>query len=162
ARMPSGESTSNRKTGAGGMGLALVLVDQTPLRDRVAEECSAAMARLDRVRSGWHHFERKDKPAFARWRAREFGALLSTAREVEERIRDAQTLVHEVEVEMRRIFQDAPSAYQRVMYRRAHPNEAVEEEAEFSRGRRGGGRKVSDFEKEALFQEWVKSALGTN
>ena len=87
--------------------------------------------------------------------AREFGALLSTAREVEERIRDAQTLVHEVEVEMRRIFQDAPSAYQRVMYRRAHPNEAVEEEVEFSRGRRGGGRKVSDFEKEALFQEWV-------
>ncbi len=81
------------------------------------------MARLDRARAGWHHFERKDKPAFARWRAREFGVLLSTAREVETRIRDAQTLVHEVEMEMRRIFQDAHSAYQRVMFRRAHPAE---------------------------------------
>ncbi len=141
---------------------AIVLLDQEPLRETVAMECTSAMARLDHARAGWHHFERKDKPAFARWRAREFGALLSTAREVEERIRDAQTLVHEVEVEMRRIFQDAPGAYERVMFRRAHPNEVVEEEAEFSQGRRGAGRKVSDFEKEALFQEWVKSALGTN
>src|SRR5204863_8246465 len=128
ARMPSGESTSNRKTGAGGMGLALVLVDQTPLRDRVAEECSAAMARLDRARAGWHHFERKDKPAFARWRAREFGALLSTAREVEDQIRAAQTLVHEVEMEMRRVFQDPHSAYQQVMVRRESPAVAAEEE----------------------------------
>jgi hypothetical protein len=117
------------------------------------------MARLNRARSGWHHFERKDKPAFARWRAREFGALLSTAREVEEQIRDAQRLIHEVEMEMRRIFQDAHTAYQRVMFRRAHPEEG---EAESSRAREGSGRKVSDFEKEALFQEWVKSALGTN
>ena len=62
------------------------------------------MARLDRARADWFHFERKDKPAFARWRAREFGALLSTAREVEDGIRDAQALIHEVEMEMRRRF----------------------------------------------------------
>ena len=143
-------------------GGAIVLLEQEPLRETVAAECTSVMARLDQARAGWHRFERKDKPAFARWRAREFGALLSTAREVEGRIRDSQTLVHEVEVEMRRIFQDAPSAYQRVMFRRAHPNEAVAEEVEFSRGSGGAGRRVSDFEKEALFQEWVKSALGTN
>ena len=83
-----------------------MLVDQEPLRERVAAECSEAMARLERARVGWHHFERKDKPAFARWRAREFGVLLSTAREVETQIRDCQTLVHEVEMEMRRGFQD--------------------------------------------------------
>src|SRR5580765_6530694 len=83
----------------------IVLVDQEPLRERMAAECSEAMARLERVREGWHHFERKDKPAFARWRAREFGALLSTAREVEDKIRDAQNLIHEVEIEMRRHIQ---------------------------------------------------------
>ncbi len=65
------------------------------------------MARLERARIGWHRFERKDKPAFIRWRAREFGALLSRAREVEVQIRDSQALVHEVEMEMRRGFQDA-------------------------------------------------------
>jgi hypothetical protein len=140
----------------------IVLLDQKPLRATVAADCTRAMARLDRARAGWHRFERKDKPAFARWRAREFGLLLSMAREVEGRIRDAQTIVHEVEVEMRRIFQDARSAYRRVMFRRAHPAGTADEEAEFSRDRRGAERKVSDFEKEALFQEWVKSSLGTN
>ena len=140
----------------------IVLLDQEPLRATGAAACTAALARLDEARAGWHRFERKDKPAFARWRAREFGALLSTAREVEEQIRQAQTLVHEVEMEMRRVFQDAQSAYQRVMFRRAHPTEAAEEQAEIPRGSHGAGRKVTDFEQETLFQEWVKSVLGTN
>jgi hypothetical protein len=150
---------SNRNLPAG----HIVLVDQGPLRERIAAECSEAMARLERVRAGWHHFERKDKPAFARWRAREFGALLSTAREVETQIRDCQTLIHEVEMEMRRGFQDAHGAYVRVMFRRANPSTVpTEDEAEGSRERPESPRKMSDFEKEALFQEWVRSSLGTN
>ena len=117
------QSVRKRKTGSnrGYPVRYIVLADQEPLRERVAAECSEAMVRLERARAGWHHFERKDKPAFARWRAREFGALLSTAREVETQIRDCQTLVHEVEMEMRRGFQDAHGAYVRVMFRRANP-----------------------------------------
>jgi len=138
---------------------AIVLLDQEPLRQAVAADCTSAMARLDKARAEWFHFERKDKPAFARWRAREFGSLLSNARDVEDGIRDAQALIHEVEIEMRRLFQDPFSAYQRVMFRRTHPNDVVEKETPRDSG---AGRIVSDFEKEALFQEWVKSALGTN
>lgn len=140
----------------------IVLIDQGPLREAAAAECTRAMARLERARIGWHRFERKDKPAFIRWRAREFGALLSRAREVEMQIRDNQALVHEVEMEMRRGFQDAHTAYQRVMFRRRNPNAAVEEEAEPFQERDKASRKLSDFEKEALFQEWVQKFLGTN
>ncbi len=140
---------------------ALILIDQEPMRASLADACKEAMTRLEMARVGWHHFERKDKPAFARWRAREFGALLSTARDVETQIRDAQALVHEVESEMRRVFQDPYSAYQRVMSRRGNPASPAEETATDSQTR-GAARKVSDFEKEALFQEWVKSSLGTN
>lgn len=140
-----------------------MLIDQEPLREGVAAECSKAMARLERARAGWHHFERKDKPAFARWRAREFGALLSTGREVETQIRDYQTLVHEVEMEMRRGFQDAHGAYRQVMSRRANPSAApIEDEVGGSEETPGGARKLSDFEKEALFQEWVRNSLGTS
>jgi hypothetical protein len=120
------------------------------------------MARLERARSGWNRFERKDKPAFVRWRAREFGALLSNAREVEVQIRDGQALVHEVEMEMRRGFQDAHSAYQRVMFQRSNPSAAPEEQAEIPRIGERASQKLSDFEKEALFQEWVQRSLGTN
>lgn len=142
----------------------IVLIDQVPLRRSVASQCSAAMARLENVRIGWHQFEREDRPAYVRWRAREFGALLSKAREVEDQIRDAQALIHEVEMEMRRHIQDPRSAYHRVMYRRQNPGAAMETEPEYQgdRGAAGETRKLSEFEQETLFQEWVQKFLGTN
>ncbi len=161
--MSRGPTIRKRHRGSGEIPFHLVLIDQAPLRERVAADCSAAMARLERARAGWHHFERKDKPAFARWRAREFGALLSKAREIEIQIRDSQNLIHEVEMEMLRGFQDAHRAYQQVMSRRANPTaEPSEEKAAADSERHGAARKLTDFEKEALFQEWVKRSLGTN
>ena len=139
----------------------LVLVEQEPLRRTAAGRCTEAMLRLERARTGWHRFERKDKPAFVRWRAREFGALLTKAREVETQIRAGQELVHEVEMEMRRGFQDAHTAYQRVMFRRGHPAEANDSYTGTS-APSDTSRKLSEFEQEALFQEWVRQALGTN
>ena len=138
------------------------MIDQGPLRRTIAADCSASMARLERARLGWHKFERQDKPAFVRWRAREFGALLSKARDVEDEIRDAQALVHEVEMEMRRSFQDPHSAYQRVMFRRGNPAAVEDEPGKSEGGKPGVARRLSDFEKEALFQEWVHKFLGTN
>jgi len=140
----------------------VVVVDQVPLRRSLAAECAAAMACLEEARLGWHKFERQDKPAFVRWRAREFGALLSQARDVETAIRDAQTLIHEVEMEMRRGFQNAYGAYQRVMFRRQNPAEAAAEPAGPAAPSPGAPERLSDFEKEALFQEWVQRFLGTN
>ena len=141
---------------------AIVVIDQEPLRRTAAAACTDAMARLEKARAGWHRFEREDKPAFARWRAREFGPLLSTAREIEEQIRERQSLIHEVEMEMRRGFQDAHRAYQRVMFRRENPSAASEEEADVTSRDSGEARRLSEFEQEALFQEWVQKSLGTN
>ncbi|MBA3650840.1 MAG: hypothetical protein H0W66_04995, partial [Chthoniobacterales bacterium] len=161
--MPRRPSPRSERTGSNAIPFSIVLIDQAPLRERAAEECSAAMTRLEAVRAGWHHFERKDKPAFARWRAREFGTLLSRAREVEIQIRDHQTLIHEVKMEMRRGFQDAHRAYQRVLFRRANPMaEPAEEKTGADHGANGAARKLTDFEKESLFQDWVKRSLGTN
>jgi hypothetical protein len=141
----------------------IVPVEQESLREAAAAECTSAKARLEQARRQWHHFERKDKPAFVRWRAREFGALLSRAREIEELIRNAHALVHEVEMEMRRGFQDAHRAYQRVMFRRENPSAAADDGvAEGPREEREAAGKLSDFEKEALFQDWVKRSLGTS
>jgi hypothetical protein len=49
------------------------------------------------------------------------------------------------------------------MFRRENPSAAVEEEeVDVSRESRGASSKLSDFEKEALFQQWVQRSLGTN
>jgi hypothetical protein len=118
------------------------------------------MEQLEQARLRWHQFERQDKPAFVRWRAREFGALLSTARDVEDKIRDAHNLIHEVEMEMRRKIQDPHSAYRRVLFRRENPGFA--ETREHSPNGSQSTPHLSEFEQEALFQEWVQKFLGTN
>src|SRR3954468_17854143 len=140
--------------------LEIVCIGQAPLRATAAAECTDMMARLERARLRWHQFERQDKPAFVRWRAREFGALLSTARDVEDKIRDAQNLIREVEIEMRRHIQDPHSAYRRVLFRRENPGVADERETFSSRSQ--STPHLSEFEQEVLFQEWVQTFLGTN
>src|SRR3954469_4040149 len=141
----------------------LVVIDQEPLRRTAGSECSAAMARLEELRKAWNRFEREDKPSFVRWRAREFGPLLSELREIEDRIRDHETLVHEVEMEMRRGFYDPQTAYQRVMFRRENLEPAPDPGPQpRSRERNGEEPKLTEFEQEALFQEWVRKVIGTN
>src|SRR5437762_2252881 len=140
--------------------LEIVWIDQAPLRANAAAECTEMMMRLERARLAWHQFERQDKPAFVRWRAREFGGLLSTARDVEDKIRDAQNLIHEVEIEMRRHIQDPHSAYRRVLFRRENPG-VGDERKTFSNGSQPTPH-LSEFEQETLFQEWVRTFLGTN
>ena len=143
--------------------LRLIMIDQAPLRRFAAAECTGAMARLEELRAAWHRFDREDKPAFVRWRAREFGPLLSELRDVEAQIRERETLVHEVEMEMRRGFYDPQSAYQRVMFRRENPNVATEPPPQLrSEQRPGEEPKLTEFEQEALFQDWVRKFIGTN
>src|SRR3982751_3288927 len=133
---------------------------RAPWRASAAAECIAMMARLEQARLCWHQFERQDQPAFVRWRAREFGALLSTARDVEDKIRDAQNLIHEVEMEMRRKIQDPHSAYRRALFRRENPG--VAEDRKTSSNGSQSTSHLSEFEQEALFEEWVRKFLGTN
>jgi len=142
----------------------IVVIDQKPLRHAAGAECQKAMARLEEARRAWNRFEREDKPGFARWRAREFGALLSETRDLEAQIHEREALIREVQAEMRRGFYTPQSAYQRVMFRRANPGRAG---ADFDESQDAGQnaeqrKKLSEFEQEALFQEWVRRFIGTN
>src|SRR5437899_7671378 len=160
SRLPGHVARACTVTVSGRDRLEIVWIEQTSLRASAAGECTDMMARLEQARLCWHQFERQDKPAFVRWRAREFGALLSTARDVEDKIRDAQNLIHEVEMEMRRKIQDPHSAYRRVLFRRENPG--VAEDRKTSSNGSQSTPHLSEFEQEALFEEWVKTFLGTN
>lgn len=155
-------SRERKSTGTSATLRAIVLIDQGPLRKAASMACTAALAQLEKRRAAWHRFEREDKPSFVRWRAREFGPLLSEVRDLEVQIRESEALVHEVEMEMRRGFYDPQSAYQRVMFRRRNPSSLPEEPEVRANDRSGGERPLSDFEQEALFQEWVQKFIGTN
>src|SRR6266550_1118965 len=85
ARLSERVTRARAVTVSGRDRLEIVWIDQAPLRANAAAECTDMMVRLERVRLGWHQFERQDKPAFVRWRAREhltFGWRTSAQRRV--------------------------------------------------------------------------------
>jgi len=80
------------------------------------------MARLEKAQAEWRRFEEEDKPAFARWMAATFGALLSRIRETAAQIQEKESWIAEVEMEMllghARTYR---AAYERVHQRRTNP-----------------------------------------
>ena len=147
----------------------IILIDQEPLRRTALAECRKAMARLEKARAEWNRFEHQDQPAFARWMAREFGALLSEGRDLEAQIREKEMLIHEVEMEMRFGGRGPHSAYQQVMYQRANPRRANDDFDDFDPDGNAPNDSspddpadLSEFEKEALFQDWLMEFLGVN
>ena len=100
---------------------AIVLIDQTTLRSNTSRECIRLMARVEKARAEWTHFEQKDTPAFARWMASLFGPLMTRSRELSDLIREKEYLVHEVEEESWATGAPPHLAYRRVIHRREHP-----------------------------------------
>jgi hypothetical protein len=146
----------------------LVLLDQGPLRRAASSECNQAMERLEKARAEWKRFEREDKPAFERWMAATFGALLSRVRETAALVGEKETLVREVEMEM--VFGGMTSeraAFARVQHRRSQPASDAEpatgappphgdDDAPFEEA-----EEMSEFEQELLFEELL-IMLGMN
>jgi hypothetical protein len=152
----------------------IVPVDQGPIRRKAASECSRAMARLERARGEWKRFEHEDKPAFGRWMAATFGAMLTRLRDAESLIREKEILIQEIEMEM--TFGGSRSyraAYAKVMHRRENPAAA----RDASRGPEWAGEEadgndpgfndagpdlISGTEQEVLFEEFVRTFMGIN
>src|SRR5580692_4848969 len=78
----------------------IVTVDDGPLRKRAAKECHKAMGKLEKLRAELRHFEQEDQPAFGRWMAATFGALLTELRDNGQLILEQEGLIYEVEAEM--------------------------------------------------------------
>ncbi len=131
----------------------IIWIDQRPLREHAHTECGKIMGRLEKTRLEWRRYEAQDVPAFEKWKAQTFGALLSRIRETDAAIDENERIIEEVELEM--MFGGSRSeraAYRRVMHRRAHPEEARREE-EAAREERP---EPDDFEQEMMFEETLR------
>ena len=140
----------------------LVALDQGPLRRKTASECSREMARLEKVRAEWRRFEQEDRPAFERWRAATFGALLSRLRDTESLLREKEALIHEVEMEMfTRGTRNPRAAYAAVMRRRSKPPLAEARDDEPPPMREDDGDfEIPEFEQNLLFEDFLRTFLG--
>jgi hypothetical protein len=149
----------------------LVWVDQGPLRRKAASECGRAMQRLETARAEWKRFEVEDQPAYRRWEAATFGALMTRIRETEALVRDKQVLVREVETEM--FFGGAHSyraAYAQVQKRRANPTPEPKAQKNGRPHARDGwefdadeeDEEMNEFTETLLFEEFLRTFLGMN
>lgn len=129
------------------------------------------MERLEKARGDWRRFEREDQPAFQRWKAATFGALLSRIREIEALVRQKEMLVVEVEREMYLSGSRSYRAcYARVEKRRNAP--ASESSAngrkspppreEADDAAREEEEELDEFTQELLFEEFLRTFLGMN
>ena len=147
----------------------LVLLDQGPLRRKAASECSRAMARLEKAKSEWKRFQNEDKACFDRWMASTFGPLLSQVREIVAAVKEKESLVHEVEMEM--AFggaRNARAAHAKVQRRRNHPqpeadpHSAPPPEVEDEGFSGNPFADMPEFAQEMLFEDYLRSAMGMN
>jgi hypothetical protein len=147
----------------------MVLLDQQPIRQKAASECSRALARLEKAKTEWNRFQKNDQPAFQRWMTSLFDPLLIRVRGLEAAVSEKELLVHEVEMEM--IFGGARSpraAYREVRHRRDQP--PPPEDAQHVPPPPPGQEEsdpydfanLPEFEQEELFEHFVHVVMGMN
>jgi hypothetical protein len=126
------------------------------------------MDRLEKARTEWRRFEREDEPAFQRWKASTFGALMTRIREVETVVRQKEALVEEVEREM---YLSGSRSY-RASYSRVQKRKENRESESYANDRetpppreeeipeeRKEEEELDEFTQELLFEEFLRTFL---
>lgn len=152
----------------------MVPLDQEPLRRKATSDCTREMERLEKARMEWSRFEQEDKPAFERWMAATFGALMTELRENDALIRSKSLLVQEVELDlMLNGGRNYRAAYARVLRQRSEAeNPPPRSEGRGPHGEPSGqtdeeegtqeAEEPDEFEQELLFERFVREMLGIN
>jgi hypothetical protein len=169
-RRPNGKAIPKSKLS---MDRRIVWVDQEPFRRDAASHCRREMKRIETARAQWRQFEQEDKPAFGRWMAATFGALLSEIRELGDLLQRNEALVTEVETEMLiRGSRSYAAAYDAIQRRKETPLPAQRSddaepppgfdpgESDASRAEETAADGLSEFEQEFLFERFLEDVLG--
>lgn len=142
----------------------LVLLDGVRLRHQAASDCSRQMAHLEKAKAEWKRFEQHDKTGFERWKAATFGGFLTRLRELGALIREKESLILAVEMEMLSgRAKTLRSAHAKVQARRNQPEADAppppREEENFDGPR---FEDISEIEQEMLFEDFLRSVLRMN
>lgn len=104
------------------------MIDGTPVREKARHEYENVMRHIDSLKGDRERFFSQDQPAFSKWLNANFGAVLTELRELQKEVYEAEVLVSEVQDEFWwGNYRSISSAYEKVLHRRAHPEEEEEE-----------------------------------
>ena len=126
------------------------------------------MSRLEKVRAEWRHFEREDQPAYLRWSAETFGAVLTELRTNQALLLEKRELIEQVEFELYASgSQNYRAAYARVIKRRSQPWDERDDEHPPQDGAVPGStaeyfESLHESEQKFIFEEFLRTVLGLN
>ncbi len=107
-------------------------IDSTAIREKVRRDYDKAVRSLEKARGELERFQTQDQPAYSRWFNTTFGALLTELREITQKLEAQREIVFQVESEAFMTGCSDYEAYERVMWERAHPEEAAARQKEDS------------------------------
>ena len=109
----------------------LIRLDTRALRKKALQAHRQAERALTQLKDKLKHYHEQDVPGFRSWVHRTFGHLLTRQRELQHALEDKQQLISEIQTIAHRYGLSDPAAYRKVLWRRAHPEEAQAEDLQF-------------------------------
>lgn len=112
---------------------AMMIVDNGPIREAALAEYLEVETEIATVRDQLEAFQTGDVPAYERWEAKVFGALLTQLRETNTAVDEKRRLLEAIDEEMFWSGCSVVTAYRRVMEARENPEAARAARAERER-----------------------------
>jgi hypothetical protein len=129
----------------------LIRLNTSSLRKKALQQHRKAEKALTLLKDQLKRYHEQDIPGFRAWVHRTFGHLLTRQRELQHAFEEKRAFVYEIQEMADRYRLSELDAYRKVLWRRAHPDEAQEEdrlyeEAELKRQQtRAKGKKPDPF-----------------
>jgi hypothetical protein len=114
----------------------LIRLDTRSLRKKALQAHQQAERALSKLKDQLKRYHEQDQPGFRSWVHRTFGPLLTRQRELQHAIEEKQILIHEIQAMASRYGLSDLAAYRKVLWRRAHPDEAQAEDRQFEEDER--------------------------
>ena len=115
---------------------SLIRLDTDSIRKKVLQAHRKAERALEKLKADLKRYQERDVPGFRAWIHRTFGPLLTRQREVQHAIDEKLSLIGELEELAGRYGLSLTEAYRKLMWRRAHPEEAEAEDRTQEEARR--------------------------
>lgn len=143
-RVPARRSRVNAPTARPGARTAanragrkdLIALDTQSIRRKALQSHRQAERGLAKLTEQLQRFHERDLPGFRSWVHRMFGSLMTRQRDLEHTLEARQAFVMEIQTIARRYELSDLAAYRKVLWRRAHPEEAQAEDRQFEEAQR--------------------------
>ncbi len=112
-------------------GTALIRLNTGSIRNKALKDYKKAERDLDRSKQQLKRFHEEDIPGFRSWIHQTFGHLLSRQRELIQAIDEKKNTLFDIETLSFRYHLSKAVAYKKLLWRRAHPTEAAEEDRQW-------------------------------